>query len=417
MGFPVAAPSAVSPGSQPNQLLSQIAATLRLHVDLPDQDVYLISRFVLSTWIPERLLVAPYLWLAGPLGSGKTTLLKLLQALCRRAFLVSDLKPAALYQLPGLLEPTLLIDESDLSDSEMSCEFQRLLRIGNTRGATVVRNGRAYDCYFIKVLSSREPPSDAALASRVILIGMSPTSRQISPLDETAQECIATEFQLKLLMFRLHNFNRVGVSKRFPLITQGLTPRMKDLASALAAPLLGEAELEDDLVSMLDQQDRDARMQRALEPEWLVAEALFALCHPGPTSEGYCPKRISVLVGGIANIINEQMKRRGEDITMSAKKTGLVLRSLGIRTKSLGNLGRGIVTTPATRTGIHRVAQKLGISRRNLLPITGIELEYGGAPCALCEKFRLTSGLKFVELTEQGRQLVTGKDGLKLHRK
>jgi hypothetical protein len=176
---------------------------------------------------------------------------------------------------------------------------------------------------------------------------------------------------------------------------------MRDLAVALAMPLLGDTELEDDLVHTLDEQDLDARTYRALEPEWLVAEALLALCHPRPTPEGFCPRTISVLVGGIADIINRNMKRRGENISLSAKKTGLVLRSLGVRTKTLGSLGRGIVMTPAIREGIHRVAQRLGISRRNLIPITDNEPKHCGAPCILCEKFRLTAGLNFFEPANQ----------------
>jgi hypothetical protein len=118
----------------PRDLLAELVATFRDFVDLPDGVLQIFGAFVLCTWFPDRLRVAPYLWLVGPLASGKTTIEKLLQALCRRAFLVGDLTPASLYQLPGLLSPTLLIDENDLGDSLTSDAIRRLLRVGNTPG-------------------------------------------------------------------------------------------------------------------------------------------------------------------------------------------------------------------------------------------------------------------------------------------
>jgi hypothetical protein len=99
----------ISPCGTPRDLLAELVATFRDFVDLPDGVLQIFGAFVLCTWFPDRLRVAPYLWLVGPLASGKTTIEKLLQALCRRAFLVGDLTPASLYQLPGLLSPTLLM--------------------------------------------------------------------------------------------------------------------------------------------------------------------------------------------------------------------------------------------------------------------------------------------------------------------
>ena len=199
----------ISPCGQPRELLAEMIAMIREYVDLPDDVLQVIAAFVLCSWFPDRLRFAPYLLLVGPLSSGKTTILKLLQGLCRRAFLVGDLTPASLYQLPSLLKPTSLIDENDLGDSLTSAAMQRLLRTGNTPGIPAIRNGRAFDTYCVKVLASRQPPSDAALASRSIIIATSPSTRLLAPLDQAAIERIALEFQRKLLMFRLQNFNKL----------------------------------------------------------------------------------------------------------------------------------------------------------------------------------------------------------------
>jgi hypothetical protein len=63
---------------------------------------------------------------------------------------------------------------------------------------------------------------------------------------------------------------------------------------------------------------------------------------------------------------------------------------LGFRTKSLGRLGRGLELTTVVREHVHRLTERLGLDRKMLLLI----VMYGGEPCALCEKFGLTAGLK-----------------------
>jgi hypothetical protein len=390
-------PSGIGLYRQPRDLLAEMFATLHPYVDLADEDLHIICVFVLISWFPDCLPNAPYLWLVGPLGSGKTTLLKLLQALCRRAFLIGDLTPASLYQLPSLLSPTLIIDENDLGDSQISRQTQRILRIGNSQGTSVIRNGRAFDPYCVKVLASRQPPPDAALGSRSIIIGMLPSRRPLMGLDDVTRDRIAEKFQRELLMFRLQNFHSLHTSLDFSSRTQDLTPRIRDIAHALARPLLGDVELETDLISMLEQQDRDARIQRTLEPEWLVLEALFSLCHPRPRGDGLVPKATGILVGGIADQVNQAMADRGEDVRLSAKKTGLILRALGFRTKSLGKLGRGLELTAVVREHVHRLSERFGLDRKMLLTIVGDEPEYGGELCSLCEKFGLNAGLKFVE--------------------
>jgi len=166
--------------------------------------------------------------------------------------------------------------------------------------------------------------------------------------------------------------------------------------------LLGDTNLEADLIDGLGQQDCDARVHQSLEPEWLVVEALFALCHPeGVQANHLEPKACAVLVGGISETINHRMSQRGEDLRLTAKRTGLVLRALGIRTKLLGKLGRGIELTPAVREKVHKLSQQYGFNRRSLLSVVGDEPDYGGAPCALCTKYDLTGNLKFVALPDR----------------
>ena len=62
---------------------------------------------------------------------------------------------------------------------------------------------------------------------------------------------------------------------------RGVSPRAQQIARALAQPLLGDAELTSELLLIVRAYDEEAQIERSLEPEWLVEEALFDLCHEG----------------------------------------------------------------------------------------------------------------------------------------
>lgn len=188
-------------------------------------------------------------------------------------------------------------------------------------------------------------------------------------------------------MFRFTHYLAVK-SFRLPSGTlQDFTPRMKQVALALVAPIQDDTESASVVLLALRERDHDSEIERALEPEWLAATILFELIHEGPIH--------SILVGGIAASINEKLKFRGEDFRISARKIGSVLKSLGLNTETLGSLGRGLLFTPAMNKQIHTVAQRLGVSRRTIATPQGLEAGYGGRRCLLCEEFGLTEGLRF----------------------
>jgi len=388
--------SGIRPCGELVELLGEIEVALTEVVDLPAESVHLISKFVLSTWFPDRLSMAPYLWVVGPLQSGKTTLARFLHAVCRRALLVGDLTTASLYQLPSLLLPTLLIDEANFGSSRLSLDLQRLLRTGNTPGVHAVRNGRPYETYCPKAIISRQLPDDAALTSRAIVIRMSPTGRKLRPLDSEWLNRVAEGLQAKLLMFRFLNYAKVGKSKNISSPVEHLSPRMKDLARALAASLLGNSELQMELILALEKQDEEAQLERFEEREWLVIEELVAVCHEGKRHRifGWIPVS-EVLIGGVAGGINDRLELRGDSRRFSAKAIGVTLQALGMPRERLGKLGRGIRLTPAVRRKIHQLARDYGFTRRDLLPAP--------EPCELCKQYDVTGRLKFAELLPEKR--------------
>ena len=350
---------------------------LRQYVDLDDRDYDLAAHYSLHSWFGDVGSVAPYLWVIGPSSGGKTTLLRLMSALCRRAVRAADITPAALYSLWGALRPTLLLDELELDSTARSRDLGRLLRSGSTQGQKVLRHGKAYDLFGPKVIVSRQEPPDAALASRALFVAIRPSNRDLPPLDEASLSKIADQLQPRLFAFRLRNYSQAGSSE---LAANGLSPRMKDIARALAIPLLADAELESGVIEMLRPQDAQAKVKRGGEPEWVVATALYSLCH---RAANYWT------VKEITGEVNDVLAGYGETYDLVPRKVGDILRSLGFRTEKLGNQGRGLRVTQDLCRSIHGTAKALGLCRADLLDPQAVMGGYGGSRCDLCEELGL----------------------------
>jgi energy-coupling factor transporter ATP-binding protein EcfA2 len=293
-------PSAFAPHGSLENLRSRVQDCISTYVDLEPRDVRLSTNIVLHTWFADCSTVTPYLWVTGPSGAGKTTLLRLLHCLCRRAVLASDLSAASLYLLASTMMPTLLIDEFGSGSRGQHPDLLRLLRSGNTQGPSVYRRREAYSIFCPKVISSRTSPNDDALASRAILISMMPTHRSLPEPDPATQEKISKEFQGEFLDYRLKNYSRI--STKVTLDMPSFTARMRDLARALAAPLQGHRQLEQQLLNDPEPLNEEAKLSRHGEPEWAVATALFLECH---RTTG------SITVGDLTLTANEVLGRMG----------------------------------------------------------------------------------------------------------
>jgi hypothetical protein len=390
-------PNRLQPYGELAEFVDEISSTISSFVELLPDQLRIVVAFVMASWFPDCFEVAPYLWVVGPLGSGKTKLLKLLWCLCRRGLIVGDMRSGSIYKLVDIWNPTLLIDELDLGNSGANVELLRMLRTGSVPGIPTVRNGLRFSTYGLKVISSRQPFGDAALASRGLVISMLPTETETLPLDEATLQDLEKKFQPRLCMLRLNNYAAVKNHCVSPISMEGLSPRAKQIARALTAAFLGDSESTSTLIRILGEHDDEARIERSLEPEWLVAETLFAVCHEGMESGRLVSE---ILVGGVATQVNQRLQFHGEDIRLGAKKVGLVLKSLGVRTTRLGRTGRGLKLTSVLKRAIHEISAQLGIDRRAIATSTALEFGYGGAPCALCEELGLTGGLRFVNINK-----------------
>ena len=146
-------------------ILDELDSFLGRCLDLDERYRFLLSCFVLSTWMVDRLPVAPYIALVGLPRSGKSTALRALYLLCRRALITSDISSAAFYRLCDRWTPTLCIDEAATAGQHRT--LFHLLRSGTTRDAIAFREKQSYRTFGAKVVVWNQMPGDEARTAAV----------------------------------------------------------------------------------------------------------------------------------------------------------------------------------------------------------------------------------------------------------
>jgi hypothetical protein len=382
-------PTMARPCPEIGELFMLMKDCIEKYVDITTECSFLAAAFALSTWFADRLSVVPYLAICGPLESGKSTLLRLLHCLCRRAIHAAAITPASLYRLSALVRPTLLIDEEDFGSDRTSRDMKRLLRGGNRQGPRILCNGRAFENFGPKVIASRVPCDDAALVSRSISVVMSPSGRDVPLLDLDTEQELSDAMQPMLEMFRLKNYSRV-VPSQHPAFLK-FPPRLRDNARALAAPMLGNEELQQRLAGALESQLHSMQFERFNEPEMVVMLALYRLYH-AVNRDAY--------VHELTDETNRILHGNGERHFYSPKRVGQILnKSLGFYTRRRGE-GYRVEMTPAIGRKIHCQAKAMGINRSDIVHWASVKSELAGEPCSLCSEFGMM-------MDHEGRRLLT----------
>lgn len=331
-------------------LMREIESFLAECLDLDEQHRFLLTCFVLSTWVVDRLPVAPYVALVGLPGSGKTAALSALHLICRRGLLTSDISSAALYRASDGLTPTLFLDETATAGPQRT--LLHLLRSGTTPGSVAFREGHSYRNYGAKVFTWTEMPNDDALNSRCVIIPMHETGRT-GLLRPTQPRIIAAadELQAKLQLYRFQHYDKLKLA---PIPgAERLRGRARDLYEALAMPIGGHVDACVHLLECFESQQGLDR--EPLPPSQLaVLESLFKQIHAQPEQEAY---RVRLLT----EESNLNLAASGERFRVSPKAVGDVLRNRGFRRRSRTKSGCVVLIDRVARRRVHEILSQYGI--------------------------------------------------------
>ncbi len=179
-------------------LLDELAATYRRFVVLPDLGFEALALWTVLTYVFDSFVICPLLALVSPVKRcGKSTVLQILQALCRRPLLASNITTAALFRVIEAHKPTLLIDEVDtqLRDNE---ELRGIINGGHAKNTAWV----------LRVVGDDfEPRAFSVWAPKVLaLIGSLPDTLDDRSVRVRMRRRAATEVIEKLRRDRLGQF-------------------------------------------------------------------------------------------------------------------------------------------------------------------------------------------------------------------
>jgi hypothetical protein len=328
-------------------LFESIINMLRKTADLSVESSFLVAAFVLSTWIIEKLAIAPYLSLVGPPGSGKTTVLRVLELLCRRSLATADISSAAFYDLSENVTTTLLIDEAATLSNRR--EIFHMLRAGSTPGFVTLRKHGSYRSYGARVFAWTALPDDPALASRSLIIPMKCSSRRdlLLPSDPWILTVVARA-QQQLLHFRLSNY---ATLRPHPIAGEDqLQPRARDLLRCLAAPFQSEPEIIAGLLEVMQGQET---LRDMLSPQQSATiGALFEILHELRELDN---KNWLIPFSRLQHSVNILLEGQGEATIHSGKQMGGVLTSLGLTDRKLTNTGTVLILSRAIREQVHQL--------------------------------------------------------------
>ena len=365
-------PRMLAPYGSPDLLFWRILDFIRSCVDLPEICAILATYYVIYDWVADLMPTAVYLQVTGLPQSGKTTLLEVLERICRRPLLVSEITPAAVYDVCTQFIPTLLVDESDLDNSPSARALRRQLRAGTSRKLIGKRRGLASHTFCPKVLGSLELPSDAALNTRCIHIPMQESNRHdLKKIWDPAIQQSADELCGALLQHRLENCRTV--KPRFPAGVEYLRPRSRDMVGSLAGAMTGMNPIFGQALVEYFRNFHDPANRDVLSPKQSAALAgLFYIVHNVPAPG-------SVRIGALSERVNLLLKAAGEHFRLSPRKLSTVLNSLEFSERSKAAAGKYLLLDQITVCRIHALWRRYGSHFLDLND-SGLFLRMAGCP-------------------------------------
>lgn len=337
------------PYTSTTHLIAALDAAFSWCLDMPRLQNMLLASFVVSTWLIEKLPIAPYVSLVGLPRSGKTTTMGLLNSLCRHSLLTSDITSASFYEACTRFTLTVLIDETATAGDLRA--LLHLLRVGNTKGPVAIRKNKTYHAYGPKVVCWTQLPDDAAFNSRCIILPLQETERRdLLRLRDPKIQAHADEVRQMLQQYRFENFNRLSLA-RVPG-DDCLNSRSRDLYEALALPIADENIREFLAVQFQLQQNFN---RDPLSPvQVAILNVLESHIHENP-SDSTCAN------SDLTAAVNVRLEYERELFHATPRQVGHVLTSFGLTERKRTNTGWVLVLSRDTRDRIHKLVRRYGV--------------------------------------------------------
>ena len=264
------------------------------------------------------------------------------------------------------LRPTLILEVD-----QQTRQVLNFLRISKRHRALIAADGKAADAFGARIVFAREPLRDPASAGFPLELVLPPTRQYIPPMSESEAGSIGTEYQAKLLRYRILNWAKVR-TPAFDL--DQFTVPMREIAHSLAASIVDDDQLQLQIVPLLKLLDAEIRVDRTSLLPAIVLDVILARCHA--VSGKY------FAVGDLTKDVNTVLRGRGEMLEVSPEDIGWALRGLGLHTDFMPGGRKALILYENARKKVHDLAVAYGVRTLRELPAK--------VDCPLCTAARST---------------------------
>jgi hypothetical protein len=357
-------PTGTAPYGTTDELFTRLQEAIAAQAFLPVQTCALPAYWVISTWFSDGLSIAPGLGIVGPSHEGDLVL-RALRNFCRYPLMMmTGVTTTDIKNVNWHLPPTLLFYEPNVTKqlaSLLGCTTRRGYMVGSVYGYK--------DFYGPKATYLGENVSIDRTPRCSVQFIVYPTAAASAAQTASPQtESVVQNLQNQLLRYRLKNLVKVYNSD---FDAAALTSDTRTIANALGACIIDSPKLQSELISLLKPVAEQRQTDRSTGLEGVTLEATLNLCHGGKTE---------ILVGEIATEVNRITKARGERLNYSAEMIGHRIKKVGLSTRRLGKMGKGLVMDLATIARIHELAA--------VYDSVGLDQDENNLHCALCSENR-----------------------------
>jgi hypothetical protein len=286
--------------------------------------------------------------------------LRLLHALCRRPVLLagSRSKGAGWHSLSPLFE-TLFIFRPELGPKYL----RSLLASSNYPGIYIPGMHGVHElCRPKAIFVVDDAPQDDWFEGECVRLYLDGRSAYAALKDRRIEE-ISHEFQPQLLGYRTANWAKVHDTE---IATPNFTRGVRNIARALAGCVVGDQQLTQRVISLLAEDELDARGRLCTDPRVAIVETLLACVHAGEKE---------VTMQNLASKTNSLLRERGEFREYSPMEVGWKLRALSFIPRRKAS-GRILSLGPDEIRRIHEIGKSLEVT----------EFQTPMQPCAWCKK-------------------------------
>ena len=317
---------------------------------LNEEDYLLESSFIILSWIPEILDVAPYLRFYAPKGSGKTTNLEAIARLAYRSLLSVSPTFASIPRLAHYHGAFLTIDEARIKEEKLEGEENvwDLLRARSRRGVSYVKAGTdpysvlALNVFGLTIISGKKPIPDD-IEDRCFRIEIQ-RKRNFRPKKVSKAEIEKLLLELSKLRLwvikenRIENLKTAIEKNKEALLNAGFESRFVDIVAPLL--FLIPREYQAKVLPYIKEKQIWRYEEERTSEEAAIFQAVFELLKktlPDVDLETFS-REVEI---SVQEIVKEYVSILGQDYDALLERdkrslstrVGIVLRKLGVKTR------------------------------------------------------------------------------------